>query len=314
MMDIRLNDLKIKQSYSLGSLKIGVQQFQGKFEQIEVKSSTTEQIVLPSAGKNGINKVIVKPIVLQNKIVSPTHSKQVVEADNGFDGLKEVQVDEIPSNLIDTSDATATESDIVNGKTAYSNGTKLVGTLELGGKLPKVIERTATELSAEDLAGAMKIGLNAFYYYSTLKRVDLPDSVTSIESQSFMGCTNLASVSNLKNVVDIGTWAFSDCQNLSVHLELTNIKTIGMYAFGQCYALPSITIGNKITSIGSSAFSNCRNLTTMTVLAVKPPVLNGTITSYVQNIYVPDESVEAYKSATNWSSSASAIKPLSEKP
>jgi hypothetical protein len=34
--------------------------------------------------------------------------------------------------------------------------------------------------------------------------------------------------------------------------------------------------------------------------------------SYPENIYVPDGSLEAYKTATGWSDAAAYIKPLSE--
>ena len=95
--------------------------------------------------------------VLQSKSVSPSESKQTVTPDAGYDGLSSVSVSAIqtetktvttngtvtpssgkylkqvtvnvPTGGIDTSDATATASDISENKTAYVNGEKVTGSL-----------------------------------------------------------------------------------------------------------------------------------------------------------------------------------------
>ena len=54
---------------------------------------------------------------------------------------------------------------------------------------------------------------------------------------------------------------------------------------------------------------------TLIFKATTPPTLNYFVsyqTTEIKNIYVPDEAIEDYKAATNWSEYASIIKPLSE--
>lgn len=78
---------------------------------------------------DGYSQVVVENTVrTQNKEATPTKQEQVVQCDIGYDGLGSVTVHPIPSNYIITSDATAEASDIANGKTAYVNGQKVVGT------------------------------------------------------------------------------------------------------------------------------------------------------------------------------------------
>jgi hypothetical protein len=84
-----------------------------------------------------------------------------------------------------------------------------------------------------------------------------------------------------------------------------------------CLKLNSVEIGNSINSIGELAFGYCSKLTSVTITAITPPTLGSdvfTSTSSDLQIYVPDESVNAYKAAANWSTYASKIKPISQKP
>lgn len=88
--------------------------------------------------------------------------------------------------------------------------------------------------------------------------------------------------------------------------------SIGNNAF-QSTGLTSVTIPNSVTSIGGASFYGCSSLTSVTILATTPPTLvNANAFKNTNNcpIYVPAESVNLYKNATNWSSLASRIQAI----
>ena len=81
--------------------------------------------------------------------------------------------------------------------------------------------------------------------------------------------------------------------------------------FGQCHGLRSVTLPSTVTYI-DGAFGNCWNLRTVTCLATTPPTLTeGSIDDGVDYIYVPAQSVNAYKSASGWSDYSSKIRAIS---
>lgn len=83
---------------------------------------------------------------LQSKDVTINQNgTTTITADQGYDGLSDVDV--TVSGILDTSDATATEEDIVNPKTAYVNGVKLSGQLRKSSSL------TFTDLERIQIAG-----------------------------------------------------------------------------------------------------------------------------------------------------------------
>ena len=92
-----------------------------------------------------------------------------------------------------------------------------------------------------------EIGEKAFYDYSSLNSITIPDSVTSIGRHAFEGCTSLTSIIIPDSVTIIGSWAFSGCNRLA-----------------------SVIVPNSVNSIGASAFDGCSNLTIYCEIAEKP--------------------------------------------
>lgn len=138
-------------------------------------------------------------------------------------------------------------------------------------------------------SGVTSIGYRAFFLCTSLTSVTIPDSVTSIGQHAFYGCTSLTSIDIPNSVISIGANTFANCSGLT-----------------------SIVIPNTVTTIGGSAFSSCSGLTSITVNATTPPTL-GTNVFYNTNdspIYVPCESVQAYKTASRWSDYASRIRGI----
>ncbi len=91
----------------------------------------------------------------------------------------------------------------------------------------------------------------------------IPNSVTTIGSSAFSGCSGLTSVTIPNSVTTIGSNAFYGCSGLT-SVEIPNsVTSIGNYAFYGCSGLTSLTIGEGVTTIWGYAFWNCPNLTTV---------------------------------------------------
>ena len=172
-----------------------------------------------------------------------------------------------------------------------------------------LIEGDITTLNIPE--GTTKIGGNAFNEYSTLASVTIPNSVTEIGKKAFYYCQALTEATIGNGVTSIGSFAFYYCNRLK-SISIPDATTeISSNAFANCQSLTDVTIGNGVTTISESAFAYCGKLKSVTIKATTPPTL-GYEAFYRTNctIYVPAESVDAYKTATNWSSYASYIKPI----
>ena len=156
-----------------------------------------------------------------------------------------------------------------------------------------------------------KIGYDAFKYCYSLTSVTIGDSVTTIGDGAFQNCTRLTSVNIPDSVTTIGSSAFSYCDSLTSVNIPDSVTTIGNYTFSDCSSLTSVNIPDSVMTIGNYAFYSCKILTSVYCKATTPPSLGNTMvfdsTGSDRKIYVPNASVEAYKSAINWSKYASAI-------
>ena len=158
-----------------------------------------------------------------------------------------------------------------------------------------------------------EIGERAFSLCSGLTSVTIPNSVTVISDRAFQNCTGLTSVIIPDSVTSIGEYAFYYCSGLTSVTIPNSVTVISDYVFYNCVKLTSVEIPNSVTVIGYYAFENCSRLTSVIIQATTPPILRSKSAFDSTNncpIYVPAESVDAYKTATNWSSLADRISAI----
>ena len=113
--------------------------------------------------------------------------------------------------------------------------------------------------------GVTSIGINEFYYCTSLTSITIPNSVTSIEPNSIAGCSSLTSVNIPNYVTSIGDWAFEGCSSLTSVTIPNSVTSIGGHAFSHCSGLTSITIPNSVMSIGEYAFYKCSGLSSVNI-------------------------------------------------
>jgi predicted lipoprotein with Yx(FWY)xxD motif len=132
------------------------------------------------------------------------------------------------------------------------------------------------ELEIVDTLGGYpvtSIGEGAFYFWTGLTSVTIPDSVTSIGDDAFFNCSSLTSVTIPDSVTSIGDDAFFNCSSLT-----------------------SVTIPNSVTIIGSEAFFDCSSLTSVTI----PYNFAYSIPPNTVPIYTFDRIVDALKDAPDF--------------
>ena len=128
---------------------------------------------------------------------------------------------------------------------------------------------------------------------------------SSIQTVDFSNAAAYAPASGYKGSI------FAQCSNLITVTLSGNVNSLpdSMFIYSN---LQYITIPANVTEIGPGCFYACRQAT-ITCLPTTPPTLitdsNGTYSNFgmVPSIKVPAASLEAYKTATGWSTWASNI-------
>ena len=193
--------------------------------------------------------------------------------------------------------------------------------------------------------GVKTIDNNAFHNCTNLTNIFISSSVERIGRQAFFYCTSLKTVTfedptKLRYLgepsYDNGT--FRDCHsletiNLTADTPITympdrgfmrnyklksiiipdTVVDISDMALDGCSSLTEITIPAGVKTIDMGAFDGCSALTKVTCLPITPPIFHDTQQFDNTNncpIYVPAESVSAYKAASGWSRYASRIQAI----
>ena len=138
------------------------------------------------------------------------------------------------------------------------------------------------------------LGMEVFRNYNSLAIVDFPN-VTSSGVNIFYACYGLRTV-NFPKLISISSNMFAYSSLLKT-LDFPSVESISGGAFSGCSRLVTLILRKADTVCtleNVSAFSGT-------------PIAKST-----GFVYVPDDLVEQYKAATNWSTYASQIKPISE--
>lgn len=212
-------------------------------------------------------------------------------------------------------------------------GTKITNIANLG---------SITQLGSIEWAN----GNGTFYGCSLLETVTLPETLTIIGANSFYGDKQLKTINFPESITDILACAFDNCNNLEIEsLSLPNLTSLSDTVFGNCYKLKRVTNLGSITNLlapesSKGVFYNCTNLKVVILPAtletlgsqyspfagcnsledvvcyatIPPAVACSTIfpKNKLKGIYVPDSSIDAYRSATNWSNYYDYIYPISD--
>ena len=158
----------------------------------------------------------------------------------------------------------------------------------------------------------------AFQSNKELVTISISDGISGIGTSAFSGCTSLENVifSEEVTMTYINSATFYGCISLkSINLP-DSVHVINPGAFAGCTSLTSITIPQNVTGIYGGpyydydgAFEGCKALNTVYCKSTTPPSLpkynTGNCWIFSNNaperkIYVPKESVDAYKKANGW--------------
>lgn len=175
-----------------------------------------------------------------------------------------------------------------------ANLSEAIGSVPSGDNtlLNSLIDRSITEISNDEVKS---VGKSSFNNCEKLTSVNFT-LCTVIYDNAFQNCTKLTSV-NLPICSNINSYVFYNCSKLS-SLNLPLCSNIGYHSLEKCSSLTTLII--RSSSVCVLAGTNTFNST---------PIATSTTEGF---IYVPDGLVESYKSATNWSTYASKIKPISD--
>ena len=293
----------------------------------------TSLVNLPTQSGSLGAKSTLQEVVLSSKCT--TLSANVF---SGYTNLNTINLD-----LITTFNSSCLKSTGLTGTLSIPSATGTIGEYAFyNTKITNITNLgTITQLGS-DSRGA----LGSFKDCTLLETATLPETLITIGQGSFWNCTKLKTINFPESITAIYWGAFDNCNNLEIEsLSLPNLTSLSAVAFQNCYKLKRVTNLGNITKLWATSWSegtfyNCTNLKVVVLPAtletlgsqyspfagctsledvvcyatIPPAVACSTIfpKNKLKGIYVPNSSIDAYRSATNWSNYYDYIYPISD--
>lgn len=177
----------------------------------------------------------------------------------------------------------------------------------------------ADYMTQKEAAAVTSIG-SVFYGNTSLVSFDefqYFTGISGLDTNAFRG-TQLSSIILPNSLIHMdGSYLFYQCTNLS-NLEVPEgvVSIDGIYWIYQSHIV-RLTLPSTLTTANRALMTNAANNNykcTVICKAVTPPTLSGdpAYAASIDTVYVPDGSVDTYKSAANWVSISSKIKSINE--
>lgn len=137
---------------------------------------------------------------------------------------------------------------------------------------------------------------------STIEYREDTYEVTRISFLCFAGNKEITSVVISEGVKEIGPSSFVRCDKLKSIILPNSVTIIDRMAFEDCKNLEEITISESVTNIKENAFNGCESLKKVTCHATTVPETSSSFFDYAKSatLYVPAESIEAYRKTAPW--------------
>lgn len=100
---------------------------------------------------------------------------------------------------------------------------------------------------------------------SSIREIDIPDSVVEIGNNAFCCCTKLRDVKLSENLEEIRPYTFNRCIDLEEIIIPGSVEIIGNAAFSNCDNLKKVTLSRGLKEIQGDAFVGCNSLREITI-------------------------------------------------
>lgn len=229
----------------------------------------------------------------QSKTATPSTSSQTILPDTGYT-LSSVTVNAVTSSIDNNIKAENIKQGI--------NILGVEGTFK--DQANEIVDRSFTTLNiTTDTIGsfALRDAIN-------LVTINAPN-LTKVLTNGCYGCTNLKNI-NTTNPLSVETNSFTNCRNLEdFDFEISQIN---LSSFTNCKKITKIICTTSLNRIGTGlVFSGCSSLKTLVLRKTGSVVVTLSSVNCFDNtpfrngeggtVYVPNNLISSYQSATNWS-------------
>ncbi|MBP5658714.1 MAG: leucine-rich repeat domain-containing protein [Paludibacteraceae bacterium] len=159
---------------------------------------------------------------------------------------------------------------------------------DCGTNIQYEIQGSTLVLNSPDPDQPATIVSEAFKNNTEITSVTLPENVTTIEGQAFMGCTALTDL-DLGSVQQISSYAFEGCTSVDNVVIPPTVTNIDAYAFYGCTALHNVLCRPYYApDLGTDAFTQCHTSLQICVPALGTYRNQTNWTSYYENTVLTD--------------------------